>query len=65
MARRTSAGKRPLGGTIRTVALGLREGDFAATTGAAPAPDLIFYDPFSYKKNRSALDAANFFASYL
>ena len=27
----------------------LREGDFAATLGAAPAPDLIFWDPFSAK----------------
>jgi queuine tRNA-ribosyltransferase len=30
----------------------LESGDFRETRGAAPAPDLVFFDPFSYKTDR-------------
>jgi queuine tRNA-ribosyltransferase len=38
----------------------LRQGDFFATLGAAPHPDLVFYDLFSANTHREAWDAAAF-----
>lgn len=37
-------------GLIRWI---LHEGDFQSTWRAAPRPDIVFYDPFSYKTNAS------------
>jgi queuine tRNA-ribosyltransferase len=38
----------------------LRQGDFFATLGAAPPPDLVFYDLFSANTHREAWDHAAF-----
>lgn len=38
----------------------LREGDFLATSATAPAPDVIFYDPFSAKVDGPLWSAATF-----
>jgi queuine tRNA-ribosyltransferase len=38
----------------------LRQGDFLAHLGASPAPDLIFYDPFSYKTDAPLWTAETF-----
>ncbi len=38
----------------------LREGDFLETYAAAPCPDVIFYDPFSYKTDSALWTPAAF-----
>ena len=42
----------------------LCQGDFFATLGAAPAPDLVFYDLFSANTHREAWDHAAFAAIF-